>query len=169
MKEVFISHEVLEPELFFKGEIRDISEKGMCFEADLPFNALENVFIKIPELNNYQKPDNNRFRRAKVKWHKELPNTSLQHSYGVEFNERLALTEDFFPKDIVELPSVFSYISYRIICFFVLSTYGMFTLFFGLEPTSVPLELLIAGFGLLGLSEFVDFVRKDAKARQTRK
>lgn len=45
--EVFISHEVLEPDLFFRGKIRNISNSGMSFESDCPFCPKEIIKLKI--------------------------------------------------------------------------------------------------------------------------
>lgn len=163
--EIFPSNEILEHDIFFRGKIINISNRGMCFESDSLFLPKQTIKIKIPGIIDNPETDALRYHNATVKWSKHRHYSTFQNCYGVEFTEPLHNIEKFvLHTDTIKQTSFLLNIS-AISGMVVFLVYFFMKLFFGLKPVSVPFELIIFGFGLIS---FKRFIRCTAKALKTR-
>ena len=163
--EIFPSYEIVEHDIFFSGKIINISNRGMCFESDSLFLPKQTIKVKIPGIIYNPETDALRYHNATVKWSKHRHYSTFQNCYGVEFTEPLHNIEKFvLHTETIKQTSLLLNIS-AISGMLVFLVYFFIKLFFGLKSVSVPFELIIFGFGLIG---FKRFIRCNAKALKTR-
>jgi hypothetical protein len=137
----------------------------MCFESDSLFLPKQIIKVQIPGVIDNPKPDSLRYHNATVKWSKHWHYSTFQNCYGVEFTEPLHNIEKLILHTGTIKPSSFLLNISAISGFVVFLVYFFIKLFFDLKPVSVPFELIIFGFGLIG---FKRFIRCHAKASKTR-
>ena len=137
----------------------------MCFESDSLFLPKQTIKVKIPGIIDNPETDALRYHNATVKWSKHRHYSTFQNCYGVEFTEPLHNIEKFvLHTEKIKQTSLLLNIS-AISGMLVFLVYFFIKLFFGLKSVSVPFELIIFGFGLIG---FKRFIRCNAKALKTR-
>jgi Tfp pilus assembly protein PilZ len=82
--ETIILHDTLLPDIFYDAKMYDIGKGGVYFESDQNLYPGEEIYIGLKG-SPYSENTEKYFSNVRIKWRKDLADSSFKFGYGAEF------------------------------------------------------------------------------------